>query len=232
MTTTASHLLTSTTTTAATRACPLIRPIQTPKTTQSEIKVYKLFKPVKELSQKMTSTDCGDKVCSLRHQFLKDCFLFIHTNSTECNIPCHLEGCRKELHHAMNCPIWDCNPITTTTTSTTTTVTPTTTPEPIPMPTSSTSILLYISLGLNLALIFVGLIWYAYWKYSRRTTYQPIEEVPMRRLSLLSNDNRFFSVGSDSESNAENTQQANMADLAGLAGTDGSTGMKVDFPQT
>ena len=49
--------------------------------------------------------------------------------------------------------------------------------------------------------------------------YQPVpEEVPLRRrVSLLSNDNRFFSVGSDSESNTtENTQQRDVAGPSNL----------------
>ena len=182
------------------------------------IKVYQLFKPVKELSKRMTSTDCGDKECSLRHQFLKDCYLYLHTNVTNCNIPCHLEGCKKELRHSMSCPIWECHNTTTTTTASTTTSTATTTtpypgpgptpgpgPEPTPMPTSAISILLYISLAFNLAFILIGSILFAYRRYSLRMRYQPIpEEIPLtRRVSLLSNDNRFFSVGSDSESNNE-----------------------------
>ena len=209
--------------TTSTTARPLSRKttISRRETTKKEIKVYQLFKPVKDLSKKMTSTDCGDKICFLRHQFLKDCYLFLHTNKTDCKIPCHLEGCKKELHHFMSCPIWECNASTTTTTVTststtaTTTYETTTTTEPMPMPSSSTS-MLYISIAVNLAFILVGLIFFAYKKYCQRAPYQPIqEEQPLRRrISLLSNDNRFFSVGSESESNPETNEHGNMADMA------------------
>ena len=215
-TTTTSHLLSRTTPN---------QPQQVP--VQKEIKIYRLFKPVKDLSKRMTSTDCGDKICSLRHQFLKDCYLLIHTNKTDCNIPCHLEGCKKELHHFMNCPIWECNSSTTTTTSTSTESTATTTyttttsgPTPMPIPISTTSILLYISIGINLVFVLIGLIMFAYRKYCQRAPYQPIqEELPLRRrVSLLSNDNRFFSVGSESESETNDQRVDTGSGLASNTG--------------
>ena len=68
------------------------------------------------------------------------CYLYFHTNSTSCNIPCKLEGCRKELHHSILCPIWKCHDVLTTSTSTTmktTTIVPTTTTTNVPTTTTT-----------------------------------------------------------------------------------------------
>jgi hypothetical protein len=52
----------------------------------------------------------------------------MHTNDSNCDIPCKLDGCQKELHHFISCPLWTCNELSTTTVSTTTTtMTPSTT---------------------------------------------------------------------------------------------------------
>ena len=161
----------------------------------------------------MASTDCGDKTCSLRHQLIKDCYLYVHSNSSDCNIPCHLEGCRKELHHFINCPIWECHFNNSTTTASTTTSTAATTemppipPNPTPLPTSTVSIVLYISLLMNIIFVMSIVGCYAYKKFRVRRGYEQLSQQLTqhidRRVSLLSNDNRFFSIGSnrDSESN-------------------------------
>ena len=108
------------------------------------------------------SIDCHDKECSLRHQILANCIVYLHTNNSNCNIPCKLDGCEKEMHHYINCPIWNCTPYSTTSTSTTTlsstttqttdttttssAETTTTTPDtPTPIPVATKSLLLYIS---------------------------------------------------------------------------------------
>ena len=44
----------------------------------------------------------------------------METNRSDCLIPCTLNGCRKELHHFIDCPIWHCFDTVTTTTQTTT----------------------------------------------------------------------------------------------------------------
>ena len=77
--------------------------------------------------QKRNDVDCGTKVCYLTHVMLTNCFVYLHTNNTECDIPCNLKGCERELHHFINCPFWQCHDIPTTTISTTTPKTTTTT---------------------------------------------------------------------------------------------------------
>lgn len=175
------------------------------------------------------SIHCHDKECSLSHQILANCVIFLHTNNSNCNIPCELDGCRKEMHHYMNCPIWNCIPYTTTTMTTTTstpyttttmttttstqttTVTDTTTtttemPFPPICPTFRTeSILLYISFFLNIlfVLIIIALVIYLYKKMYVR---QSQNSNRTRRVSLLDNNDHYFSIGSNdaNESNSEN----------------------------
>jgi len=78
-------------------------------------------------SEQLTGFDCGDKQCFLEHHFMQNCLIYVPTNNTECQIPCKLKGCSKEVHHFISCPVWMCLPHTTTTTSTTTTSMTTTT---------------------------------------------------------------------------------------------------------
>ena len=69
------------------------------------------------------SFDCGQKVCFLEHAMVANCYIYLYSNKTHCDIPCDLTGCDRELHHFISCPIWICNPKTTTTTTTPTTTT-------------------------------------------------------------------------------------------------------------
>ena len=118
---------------------------------------------------KRSAVDCGDKKCTLEHVMSDNCYLYFHTNSSSCNIPCNLEGCRKELHHSILCPIWKCHDVSTTTTASststttkTTTIVPTTTKTTLStstiVPTTTTPFLpipidhpgaIYVSLTLN-----------------------------------------------------------------------------------
>ena len=76
--------------------------------------------------EKRNDVDCGSKICFLSHVMLENCFVFVHNNHTDCEIPCKLENCDKELHHFIACPVWKCHDIQTTTTRPTTTTTFTT----------------------------------------------------------------------------------------------------------
>ena len=78
-----------------------------------------LFSPA--IRAKRSDVDCGSKICFLSYQVVENCYLYIHTNSTECEIPCKLKGCRIELHHFVTCPIWHCHDVVVTTTTSTTT---------------------------------------------------------------------------------------------------------------
>ena len=88
---------------------------------------------------KRSVVDCGDKKCTVEHVMVQDCYLFIHTNSSSCNIPCNLEDCKKELHHFISCPIWFCHNISTSTTTTTTTLPSPTTPTTTQLTTVTTT---------------------------------------------------------------------------------------------
>ena len=79
---------------------------------------------------KRMDVDCGSKICVLTHEVVDNCYLYIHKNGTDCEIPCKLEHCTKELHHFIACPIWHCHDISTTTQTTTTTQKTTTTTSP------------------------------------------------------------------------------------------------------
>ena len=69
--------------------------------------------------------DCGQKECFLENILVRNCRYYLHTNNTDCDIPCKLDGCQTELHHYIICPIWNCHAKhTTTTTTSTTTTTP------------------------------------------------------------------------------------------------------------
>ena len=83
--------------------------------------------------------DCGDKQCFLEYRTLPDCYLVLETNNTNCRIPCIMDGCDKELHHFIPCPLWSCDPITSTSSTTTSTTTKTTSTTTTPTTTSTTS---------------------------------------------------------------------------------------------
>jgi hypothetical protein len=118
--------------------------------------------------EKILSVDCGDKECSLSHRFMDRCKVFLHTNVTDCKIPCLLDGCQTQVHHFMNCPVWECNDYTTTTLSTTTsssTTTPFSTipPDPVPSNISVYEIVFYTSIAINAVVIF-ALFTFVYYK--------------------------------------------------------------------
>lgn len=71
----------------------------------------------------MTNMDCGDKVCDVRYQLVPTCLLYVINNNTDCDIPCNLEDCLKEIRLNFVCPIWQCEEKVTTTTTTTSTTT-------------------------------------------------------------------------------------------------------------
>ena len=89
------------------------------------------------LRAKRSDVDCGSKICFLTHSVAENCYVYMPSNNSDCDIPCKLKGCKTELHHFIDCPIWRCFdvitttavPLITTTTSPMTTK-PTTTPKP------------------------------------------------------------------------------------------------------
>lgn len=85
-------------------------------------------------------TDCGDRICSLEHRILPTCILYLPNPNTDCNIPCKMENCKKEIHYFFDCPLWECVPKTTT-------ISP---PVPTPTPAEpSHNAVLYVSIALN-----------------------------------------------------------------------------------
>lgn len=126
---------------------------------------------------------------------MSTCIIYLHSNKTDCDIPCKLDGCDQELHHYIDCPKWTCNAISTTTVSTTTTMTSVTTPtttsipstttittmpnptttsssspatiKPFPFPTLDHPAYLYLSLACNI-LLTLGLLMVAYGKCKKR----------------------------------------------------------------
>ena len=158
-------------------------------------------------NRSFSAVDCGDKECSLRHQLLKDCTIFIHTNSTDCMIPCRMTGCKTETRHFINCPIWECTSKTTTT-STTTTTTPTTTtststtsiptttltPIPTPNPGPNNAVIISsVSVNVLFVMLAIGLVLY----------FKVLKPQMLRRrrgtgfVPLLANNDRYFTIGSD-----------------------------------
>ena len=124
--------------------------------------------------QRRSDVDCGTKICFLTHKLLDNCYLYVHTNSTLCDIPCNLNGCGRELHHFIDCPIWQCQDYRTTTKATTSTTTATTTtaksttttmPNPTttnfapvtfsPLPPLDHPVYLYSSIAFNILLVLV-----------------------------------------------------------------------------
>lgn len=61
------------------------------------------------------------------YELRENCLVYLHSNNSNCSIPCKTSGCERELHHYISCPIWSCVPFLTTTTVSTTTNTLTTT---------------------------------------------------------------------------------------------------------
>jgi len=149
---------------------------QIPKKTQDSTILIEKRKPNEEWkkfsfrSAANDGIDCGDKQCYLEYRVMPDCYLILETNQTDCRIPCIMDGCDRELHHFIPCPLWNCELITTSTTSTTSTTpttrststsTSTTTSRPTPRPNepSQMSALIYTSIVLN---IFFFAILFAY----------------------------------------------------------------------
>ena len=105
------------------------QPFSSPKKNPRSQKTtrQKIFERKSRANFKSDTYDCGNKTCFLEHIMLPDCYIYLHTNRTSCDIPCQLDGCDRELHHFISCPVWICNPKTTTTTTTTATTTTKTT---------------------------------------------------------------------------------------------------------
>ena len=169
------------------------------------------------LSAAKDGIDCGDKQCFLEYRVVPDCYVVLETNNTNCQIPCLMDGCDKELHHFIPCALWNCEaitttPSTTTTTSSTTTLTSTTAqPNPNPIEPSRMSPLIYTSIVLNI--IFVGILLaylivrFRIWitvrlaNFRNRTT----DPTPI----VAPDPNRHFSVGSNSDTESDSGVQSN-----------------------
>ena len=162
--------------------------------------------------------DCGDKQCYLEYRVIPDCYLILETNNTNCNIPCVMEGCDKELHHFIPCPLWNCEPITTSTTSTTTSTTTATTSTSTSTSTSTTtsrpdqpsqmSPLIYTSIVLNIFFVAIVLAYLIVKCRVQITTrlanYRAQRTLPTR---TVPNPNEHFSVGSsDNESDHDESK--------------------------
>jgi hypothetical protein len=78
----------------------------------------------------MGSIDCVDKVCFLTYQLLETCVVYLHPNSSRCEIPCKLDGCQINILNGVECPLWHCNFYTTPSP-----IDPITTEPPQPQPT-------------------------------------------------------------------------------------------------
>lgn len=89
--------------------------------------------------------------------FCFQCKILLPTNSTSCNIPCVTTGCKIEVHHDMNCPIWICepNPDPTTTMSPSSSSEPT--PDP-PQPDHSTSFSVSIFFNILFGLVLLAVL--------------------------------------------------------------------------
>ena len=188
---------------------------------------YQAYQNMKLQQLNYRSTiDCGQKECLLRHQLLKDCIVYSHKNNTDCMIPCKLDNCEKTFHHFMNCPIWECHSKTTTTSTTTTEKTTTTsktttertttaTPDytttstfspttPIPSPVEfHYSILFFLSIGIHCITLFAicCFCFYRRSRYCRR--FRRRRQRSRSNVPLLPNDHRFFSIGSENDSNSD-----------------------------
>jgi hypothetical protein len=80
----------------------------------------------------MGSIDCGDKVCYLTYEILESCVVYLPTNSSECQIPCKLHGCKTRILNGVRCALWQCDLYPTPSP-----INPITTEPPQPLPTES-----------------------------------------------------------------------------------------------
>lgn len=151
---------------------------------------------VKNMS--FSAVDCGDRVCSLRHQIVKDCTVYIHTNNSECVIPCLTTGCKREMHHFINCPIWECTSKTTTSLSpSTTTPSPFSPTTPNPIPQSGHLPLIISSVSLNVLFVFL-VIGFIFYRKVRRQRRRRQRNQRNQHSLLLPNNDRYFTLGSES----------------------------------
>jgi hypothetical protein len=84
--------------------------------------------------------DCGDKRCFLVHQLRQLCIIDLPTNNSLCEIPCIMEGCVKETHRSIVCPLWICESLPTTSTTSTTVTTASTATSSTTVSTASTTV--------------------------------------------------------------------------------------------
>jgi hypothetical protein len=158
------------------------------------------------------SVECSDKECVLEHKLMQNCIIYLHSNNTNCKIPCDLSGCRTEMHHFMNCPIWQCTfyPNTSTTTTTTTSIPDfTTTNGPNPFPPQSHDSILYSSLLINVIFV-LGLLFLAFQKLKKWHRSRNARISVQRRSPVLENDHPYFSVATeDSNSDSNESPTAN-----------------------
>jgi hypothetical protein len=178
--------------------------LKTKKVIQRNENLAKLKMSLKSVSSEI---DCGDKKCSLHHRYLDKCTIFLHTNVSDCKIPCQLDGCKTEIRYYMTCPIWECNDYTTTTLSTTSSTESSSTSAPAPTPSSYTNIfdiVSYISLGVNGLFLVALLIWVIYKickKQQQSRHHNRDQEAQRQRFPpLLPNDHAYFSLGGNTSS--------------------------------
>lgn len=56
-----------------------------------------------------TERDCGQKICSMEYHFEPTCTVYVDQSATKlCNYPCSMEFCTSEIHHFIDCPVWNC----------------------------------------------------------------------------------------------------------------------------
>lgn len=182
-----------------------------------KLKKTKVEKRKSKMSRSVTGVDCGDKECSLHHRYVDKCTIFLHTNDTNCKIPCLLDGCKTEIRHFITCPIWECNLYSTTSTTTTTTAMTTSTEfsstiEPTPSSNIDIDIVMYSSLGIN-GLFILALITFLICKICKKVQ-QRNRELRIaaaaaaahreRFPSLPPTDSRFFSLASNHSNESSN----------------------------
>ena len=192
---------------------------RTEKSNKSESLI--LIKPKKEEWKKFSfrsapndGIDSGDKQCYLEYRVFPDCYLNLETNNTNCRIPCIMDGCDKELHHFIPCPVWNCEPITTSTTTTSTTstststtnLTTTTSPRPTPIEPTHMSPWIYSSIVLNIfffAILFAYLVVkFRVWITIRLANFRAPTNTPINP----PDPNEHFSVGSNSDNESDNNE--------------------------
>ena len=178
-----------------------------------EVDKKQKWQDVQFLSAEKDGIDCGDRQCFLEYKVLPDCFIYLETNNTNCIIPCKLEGCEREFHHFIVCPLWHCEVLTTSTKSTTSTTASTTsmTTTSFTTPSSTTterpsshkmSALIYTSIVFN---IFLFAILFAFVIHKIRARWQRYQLTRPQNSSenerpLPPDPNQYYSIGSsDSE---------------------------------